>query len=102
MCNMKLNFLLALLLPSVQSSVDIIFEHLGTSHAVNSKFQGVYMKPYSPSGLIVCTSTDCEGDFEADLSSDSSLKFEWRADEAKTKGVSIDLESASASLDFGK
>jgi hypothetical protein len=58
------------------------------------------MKPYSPSGLIVCSSTDCEGDFVADLSSDSSIKFEWRVDEEKTKGVSIDLESASATLDF--
>lgn len=97
----KLNFLLALFLPPVQSAVNVMFEHIDSSHAADAGFEGVYMRPYSPDGIIVCDS-GCQGNFVADLSSDSSLNFEWRADKAKTKGVSVDLESASATLDFGK
>lgn len=78
-----------------------MFEHLDTSHAVDANFEGVYTKPFSPGGVIAC-STGCQGNFDADLSSDSSLKFEWRVDDAKTKGVIVDLESSSATLDFGK
>jgi hypothetical protein len=76
-----------------------MFEHLDTSHAVDANFEGVYTKPFSPGGVIAC-STGCQGNFDADLSSDSSLKFEWRVDDAKTKGVIVDLESSSATLDF--
>lgn len=95
---------LLLHLPLARSSVFIGLEHLDTSHASSTSFPGVYLKPYSPRGDISCGQNSCAGEFQTDLSSDSSIKFQWSADKAQSKGVIIDVDpqAENSVIDFGK